>query len=66
MEVKPLELMAYLSQRLPYYMLHRYLLFVDEIPKTPTQKLRREAVRRLGLNGAIDVSELGFHVRRPS
>ena len=66
MEVKPLELMAYLSQRLPYYMLPRYLLFVDEIPKTPTQKLRREAVRRLGLNGAIDVSELGFHVRRPS
>lgn len=65
-EVKPLELMAYLRERLPYYMLPRYLLFLDEIPKTPTQKLRREAVRGLGLNGAVDVSQLGFHIRRPS
>ncbi|MEM3655407.1 MAG: AMP-binding protein [Thermoprotei archaeon] len=65
-EVDTLKLMHHLSEKLPYYMIPRYLLYVDEIPKTPTQKIRREAVRKLGLEGAVDVLKLGFHIARPN
>jgi acyl-CoA synthetase (AMP-forming)/AMP-acid ligase II len=40
-EVRPAEIVAFLADVLPRHMLPRYVEFVSEIPKTPTQKVQR-------------------------
>ncbi len=48
-EVQPHEIIAFLTQALPRHMLPRYLQFAIEIPKTPTQKVKRFALTSLAL-----------------
>ncbi|MBS1886450.1 MAG: AMP-binding protein [Actinobacteria bacterium] len=43
------ELLAYLGPRMPRFMLPRFLEFVDELPKTPTQKIRKAGLRERGV-----------------
>jgi crotonobetaine/carnitine-CoA ligase len=57
-------LFHHLESRLPYFMLPRYVLFLEELPRTPTQKIKREAVRALGVSGATDLERLGLISRR--
>lgn len=62
--IEPTALYRHLQSRLPYFMLPRYLLFLEELPKTPTQKVKRDAVRALGAQGAIDLEKMGLTSRR--
>jgi crotonobetaine/carnitine-CoA ligase len=39
-------LLAFLEPRLPKFMLPRYIEFVAELPKTPTQRVRKEQLRQ--------------------
>lgn len=48
-EVAPTELVDYLNERLPRFMVPRYLEFVDELPKTPTAKIRKIELRTRGV-----------------
>jgi crotonobetaine/carnitine-CoA ligase len=48
-EVGPAELVEYLNERLPRFMVPRYLDFVDELPKTPTAKIRKIDLRARGI-----------------
>lgn len=43
------ELLTFLDARLPYFMVPRYVEFLDELPKTPTEKVRKQALRDRGL-----------------
>ncbi|MFV0533101.1 MAG: AMP-binding protein [Cumulibacter sp.] len=43
------DLHAYLIERMPKFMVPRYIEFVDELPKTPTQKIRKVALRADGV-----------------
>ena len=63
--VEPLELLSFLDTKLPFYMVPRYLLYLQEIPKTPNQKVSRKMVRDIGLARAIDANLLGFKPTRP-
>lgn len=47
-------LWAFADERLPYFAVPRYVSFVDELPKTPSEKVRKAALRDLGLAGATD------------
>jgi crotonobetaine/carnitine-CoA ligase len=38
-----------LADRLPYFMVPRYIDIVDELPKTPTFKIRKDVVRSAGV-----------------
>jgi crotonobetaine/carnitine-CoA ligase len=58
-QISPQELLNHLKGRLPRYMVPRYLMFLEEIPKTPTQKIKRDAIKALGVGGAVDLSKLG-------
>ena len=49
--VEPREIADFLSQTLPRHMLPRYVEFVSEIPKTPTQKVQRFKLN--GLSAAV-------------
>ncbi|MDQ6856391.1 MAG: ATP-dependent acyl-CoA ligase, partial [Candidatus Dormibacteraeota bacterium] len=45
---------AYLRAELPQFMVPRYLRTVDELPKTPTTRVRRHVLREQGIAGAWD------------
>lgn len=42
-------LLAFLDERLPYFMVPRYLEFMEALPKTPTEKVRKQELRARGL-----------------
>lgn len=42
-------LLAFLDERLPYFMVPRYLEFMDALPKTPTEKIRKQELRDRGI-----------------
>lgn len=43
------DLHAYLAERMPKFMVPRFIEFLDELPKTPTQKIRKVVLREGGV-----------------
>jgi crotonobetaine/carnitine-CoA ligase len=59
------ELIRHLVERLPYFMVPRYYEFLAELPKTPTEKILKSALREAGLTaGTLDREAMGIEVRR--
>jgi crotonobetaine/carnitine-CoA ligase len=55
--LEPRELLAFLDERAPRFMLPRFILQVDELPKTPTLKVRKDLIRQLPRDhGVFDAS----------
>lgn len=50
--VSPDELVKWLVPRMPRFMIPRYVEFVDELPRTPTLKVRKAELRELGVTAA--------------
>jgi crotonobetaine/carnitine-CoA ligase len=46
--LEPVELIDFLRGRLPHFMIPRYLEFVDELPRTPSQKVQKHLLRERG------------------
>lgn len=46
------ELCAFLAERVPYFMVPRYVRFVEALPKTPTEKVRKQELRATGVTAA--------------
>ena len=44
--IDPKTLIEFLSDRLPYFMIPRYVRVMDELPKTPTSKVLKHVLRR--------------------
>ena len=44
------ELIRWLIPRMPRFMIPRYVEFVDELPRTPTLKVRKKLLRNGALN----------------
>jgi crotonobetaine/carnitine-CoA ligase len=62
--LSPSDLYTYLKDRLPHFMIPRFVEFVDELPKTPTNKTRKSELKDRGLTPATwDAEESGV---RPS
>lgn len=58
-------LIRFLEPRLPYFMIPRYVRFVDALPKTPTGKIQKYMVRELGLTeGTWDREAAGVKLKR--
>jgi carnitine-CoA ligase len=47
--VEPTNLHAYLSEIMPKFMIPRFIEFTDALPKTPTEKVRKVALREAGI-----------------
>jgi len=47
----PVEFTTYCNERMPYFMVPRYVDVVDEIPKTPTGKMEKYRLRERGVTG---------------
>jgi crotonobetaine/carnitine-CoA ligase len=38
-----------MAERMPYFMVPRYIRFVDALPKTPTERVRKVELRDAGV-----------------
>ena len=47
----PEEFTRFCNERMPYFMVPRYVDVVDEIPKTPTGKMEKYRLRERGVTG---------------
>lgn len=65
--VDPVELTRFLVDRLPYFMVPRYVEFATELPKTPTQKIHKHVLRQSGVDSGVwDREAAGIVLRRSS
>lgn len=67
-QLTPLELIQFLVPRMPYFMVPRFVRFVDELPKTPTLKIEKHVLRQLGTSapGVWDREAAGIRLGRNS
>ncbi len=62
---KPEDILDFCVARMPYFAVPRYIEYIDEIPKTPTQKIQKNKLRERGLSEATwDRESVGYTVRR--
>jgi crotonobetaine/carnitine-CoA ligase len=58
-------LAAFVNDNAPYYLVPRYIEFVDELPHTPTGRVQKYLLRRRGVTPTTwDRLQAGFEVRR--
>ena len=61
------ELMDWLQPRMPYFMLPRYIEFVDDLPRTPSAKVEKYKLVETGLSStAWDRETAGYRIERKS
>lgn len=58
------QLARYLVDRMPYFMVPRYIEFIDELPRTPNLKVRKEALRAAGIGHGWDREKAGIVARK--
>jgi crotonobetaine/carnitine-CoA ligase len=66
-QVAPSEMWEFCDGQLPYFAVPRYIRFIDALPKTPSEKVQKAALRASGVDGkAFDrVAVLGTMPGRP-
>lgn len=58
-------LLRHCAAEMPYFMVPRFIEFKDDLPRTPTQKVRKVALRAEGVTAATwDREKAGFRVTR--
>ena len=62
-KLEPLELIKWCEQGLAYYQIPRYVDFVSEFPRGPTQRIRK-ADLPIALAGSWDLEKSGYKLRR--
>lgn len=61
----PEDLVHFLVERAPHFMIPRYIRFVEELPMTPTEKVRKTVLREEAITlGTWDRHDAGLIVRR--
>ena len=63
--VDPKALFEFLAERLPFFMVPRYVEFLTEIPKTANQKAQRYLLKGRRGNDEVDREALGITLRKP-
>jgi crotonobetaine/carnitine-CoA ligase len=62
---RPEAILDFCVARMPYFAVPRYIEYLDEIPKTPTQKMQKNKLRERGLSAATwDREAVGYKVKR--
>lgn len=63
--IDPIELLDFLRPRLAHYMIPRYIRFLSELPKTPTQKVEKHRLRKQGITpDTWDREDAGITIKR--
>jgi carnitine-CoA ligase len=59
----PLDLIRWCEERLAYFQVPRYIAFVDDLPKTPSERVRKDELSR-SVEGCWDLEQSGYRLRR--
>lgn len=63
--LRPEELATFVNETAPYFFVPRYIEFVDQLPQTPTGRVRKFTLRERGVGGqSWDRESAGFVVKR--
>jgi crotonobetaine/carnitine-CoA ligase len=63
--LRPEELATFVNETAPYFFVPRYVEFIDELPVTPSGKVRKFALRERGISSRVwDRNKAGFVVKR--
>ena len=61
----PAELTHWLAERMPYFMVPRYIRFVEALPKTPTERVQKVKLREEGITAdTFDREAAGITIKR--
>jgi crotonobetaine/carnitine-CoA ligase len=61
----PAELTHWLAERIPYFMVRRYIRFVETLPKTPTERVQKVKLREQGITpDTFDREAAGITITR--
>jgi carnitine-CoA ligase len=64
-ELAPEALLDYARENMAYFMVPRYLRFMNKLPKTPTLRVQKVVLRKQGLTEDVwDREKAGYRVRR--
>jgi crotonobetaine/carnitine-CoA ligase len=64
-EIDPVEIISFLTPRLPHFMVPRYIRFMADLPKTPTQKIEKHLLRQQGITeDTWDRERAGIRLKR--
>ena len=64
-KVEPAAIIEFIRPRLAYYMVPRYIRFINELPKTPTQKIMKQQLRDDGVTADTwDREQAGIIIKR--
>ncbi len=64
-ELPPEELLAFCEERMPYFAVPRYVEYVEQLPKTPTDKVEKVKLRDSGVtDGTWDREKVGYKVKK--
>lgn len=64
-KLEPLALIQWCETRMAYFQLPRYVSFIDEFPKTPTERIRKELLS-LATHDCWDLDRSGYRPSKPS
>ena len=61
----PAEYTHWMAERMPYFMVPRYIRFVDSLPKTPTERVQKVKLREQGITeDTFDREAAGITIKR--
>jgi len=64
-QLAPLDLIKWAEQRMPYFMIPRFVEFYKELPKTPTERVQKHILKSAGVTpDTWDLVESGYKVKR--
>jgi crotonobetaine/carnitine-CoA ligase len=64
-EIDPRQLIEFLQDRLPHFMIPRYIRVLPELPKTPTTKVQKNLLREAGVTSDTwDREAVGIKIKR--
>jgi carnitine-CoA ligase len=64
-EIDPVEIISFLTPRMPHFMVPRYIRFIADLPKTPTQKVEKHLLRQEGITeDTWDRERAGIRLKR--
>ena len=63
-ELDPIDLIEFCEERMAYFMVPRYVEFLKEFPKTPTERTQKFELRKRGIGNAWDRDLAGYRLKK--
>lgn len=63
-KIAPEELIAFCEERMAYFMVPRFVEFIDAFPKTATERTQKFELRKMGVGRAWDREKAGYKLKR--